>query len=141
MQALVLTRDKTMKNSLVTVVVVASVFNLGIFAYAMSNKISQNVTSKNLINSRNNSLENIAKHFKSDTCWELSTKESNKIGDILNTDGTEYGKIPTSCIYSKNQNQFLDVAYENGQLKIKNIFSKTELRNQLSKLQKGKNND
>jgi hypothetical protein len=51
-----------------------------------------------------------------------------KIGDSVVTQGSETGKLATSCIYSKKSRQFLEVAYLDQELEVIRVFSRKEVQ-------------
>lgn len=97
------------------------------------------ITSQGAIAARAKSLNTIAQHVKSRTCWITASKEPFKLGDVVTTGGSDTGRLPTGCIYASYPEQFLNVAYEGGVLKVVQIYSRQEVRNQLSIISKDKN--
>lgn len=94
--------------------------------------ISKRIGSDSAITERAKGLNLIAQHFKSDTCWTSNNSKPFKLGDEVNTPGSATGKLPTSCINSVKTGQILKVVYAEGRLIVSQIYSKTELNNQLS---------
>jgi hypothetical protein len=123
---------KQMKQYVNTFIMTGMALNLMCFAFATSQKVSGNITSKTALNEQQQSLVIIAKHARSDTCWKQNTKALAKIGDIVEVPGTITGKVPTSYFYNPTTKQFLYVAYNQSELTIQRIFSIREVRNQLS---------
>ncbi|OYE02790.1 hypothetical protein [Nostoc sp. 'Peltigera membranacea cyanobiont' 232] len=104
--------------------------------------VSKRMSSDNEITERAKGLNLVAQHFKADTCWISKDKKPFKLGDEIDTPGSLKGKLPTSCIKSIKTGQILQVAYSEGKLIVSQIYSKTELRNQLSILkEQGNSND
>lgn len=99
--------------------------------------VSKRINSDSAITQRAKGLNLVAQHFKSDTCWASKSSEPFKLGDEVNTQGSLTGKLPTSCIKSMKTGQILQVAYAEGRLIVSQIYSKTELNNQLSILKEG----
>ncbi|MBD2527368.1 hypothetical protein [Nostoc sp. FACHB-133] len=100
--------------------------------------ISKRINSDSAITERAKGLNLVAQHFKSDTCWTSKNSKPFKLGDEVNTPGSLTGKLPTSCIKSEKTGQILQVAYAEGRLIVSQIYSKTELNNQLSILKQDK---
>ncbi|RUT02727.1 hypothetical protein DSM106972_056470 [Dulcicalothrix desertica PCC 7102] len=123
---------QTLKKHLNTIILVGVLGNFSIFSYGMTQQISANVSSQTAISSRQRALVNIAKHVKSDTCWQNKANYPLKINDVIAVEGTETGKIPTSCVYVPKTKQFLNVVYSNGEVTVTRIFSIKEVQNQLS---------
>ncbi len=98
--------------------------------------ISKRINSDSAITERAKGLNLVAQHFKSDTCWTSKNSKPFKLGDYVNTPGSLTGKLPTSCIKSEKTGQILQVAYAEGRLIVAQIYSKTELNNQLSIIKK-----
>lgn len=98
--------------------------------------VSKRIDSDSAITERAKGLNLIAKHFKSDTCWISKNSNPFKLGDEVNTRGSATGKLPTSCIKSIKTGQILQVVYAEGRLIVAQIYSKTELNNQLSIIKK-----
>ncbi|MHC5722631.1 MAG: hypothetical protein ACYTXY_00420 [Nostoc sp.] len=94
--------------------------------------VSKRMSSDGEISQRAKGLNLVAQHFKSDTCWVSKNSKPFKLGDEVNTPGSATGKLPTSCIKSIKTGQILQVAYAEGRLIVSQIYSKTELNNQLS---------
>jgi len=101
--------------------------------------VSKRIGSDSAITERAKGLNLVAQHFKSDTCWISKDKKPFKLGDEIDTAGSLTGKLPTSCIKSIKTGQFLQVAYAEGRLIVSQIYSKTELKNQLSILTEDNN--
>ncbi len=99
--------------------------------------ISKRLSSDSAITERAKGLNLVAQHFKSDTCWTSKNSKPFKLGDEVNTPGSMTGRLPTSCIKSIKTGQILQVAYAEGRLIVAQIYSKTELNNQLSILKEG----
>lgn len=97
-----------------------------------STVVSKRIGSDSAITERAKGLNLVAQHFKSDTCWVSKNSKPFKLGDEVNTPGSMTGKLPTSCIKSIKTGQILQVAYAEGRLIVAQIYSKTELNNQLS---------
>jgi hypothetical protein len=100
--------------------------------------VYQKVISDGAIAARAKGLETIAQHVKAKTCWSDSSEEPFKLGDEIITKGSKNGKIPTGCIYAPKVEQFLQVAYSNGVLAVVQVYSRQEVKNQLS-IPKGEN--
>lgn len=94
--------------------------------------VSKRINSDSAITERAKGLNLVAQHFKSDTCWISQNRNPFKLGDEVNTPGSATGKLPTSCIKSVKTGQILQVVYDQGRLIVAQIYSKTELNNQLS---------
>ncbi|BAY27550.1 hypothetical protein NIES2100_73750 [Calothrix sp. NIES-2100] len=94
--------------------------------------IQNRVTSDNAIAARAKGLENLAKHVKADTCWKVKASAPWKLGDFVTVGGTEYGRLPSTCVYSPQTQQFLQVSYLDGELQVTQVYSRKEVRNQLS---------
>ena len=94
--------------------------------------VSKRIGSDSAITERAKGLNLVAQHFKADTCWTSKNSKPFKLGDYVNTQGSATGKLPTSCIKSVKTGQVLQVAYSEGRLIVAQIYSKTELNNQLS---------
>jgi len=103
--------------------------------------VSKRMSSDNEIAERAKGLNLVAQHFKADTCWISRDEKPFKLGDEIETLGSLKGKLPTSCIKSIKTGQILHVAYSEGKLIVSQIYSKTELRNQLSTLKKEDNSN
>jgi hypothetical protein len=116
-------------NILIPVLAGVNIVCLGIVG---ATTISQRVDSQNQITARRQSLAVMAKHILSDTCWVNKASVPFKIGDYVPTEGTKEGRIPTSCVKVPKTSQYLKVAYYQGFLKVEQVFSNTEIRNQLS---------
>ncbi|MBC1222324.1 hypothetical protein GNF09_20955 [Nostoc sp. UCD120] len=101
-----------------------------------STVVSKRIGSDSAITERAKGLNLVAQHFKSDTCWISKNSKPFKLGDEVKTPGSLTGKLPTSCIKSEKTGQILQVAYAQGRLIVSQIYSKTELNNQLSILKK-----
>jgi hypothetical protein len=95
--------------------------------------ISNRVTSDTALTKRLKGLEIVSDHVQSKTCWKLSGTDPLKIGDIIEPAGSELGKIPTSCVYSKKSKQFLHVGYLDQELQVLHIYSIKEVQSQISK--------
>ncbi len=121
-----------MKLNLKAIFVTAALVNLGTFGYAVSQQVSQNISSKTAITVRQKALINIAKHVRADTCWTNNSKQVFKLNDVISLAGTDTGKIPTSCVYVPKTKQFLSVAYSSDELQIQHIFSIREVKFQKS---------
>lgn len=98
--------------------------------------VSKRIGSDTAITEREKGLNLVAQHFKADTCWTSKSSKPFKLGDEVNTPGSATGKLPTSCIKSEKTGQILQVAYAQGRLIVAQIYSKTELNNQLSIIKK-----
>lgn len=98
--------------------------------------VSKRIGSDTAITERAKGLNLVAQHFKADTCWTSKNSKPFKLGDEVNTPGSATGKLPTSCIKSLKTGQILQVAYAEGRLIVAQIYSKTELNNQLSIIKK-----
>lgn len=96
--------------------------------------IFNRVSSDTLLSKRSKGLEVLANHVLAKTCWVSHSSQSYKIGDLVKTEGTLDGRIPTSCVYSPKTQQFLEVGYLEGELQVINIFSKQELKNKISQI-------
>ncbi|MHC5779643.1 hypothetical protein [Nostoc sp.] len=101
--------------------------------------VSKRIGSDGEISQRAKGLNLVAQHFKADTCWTSKNSKPFKLGDEVNTPGSVTGKLPTSCIKSEKTGQILQVAYAEGRLIVSQIYSKTELNNQLSILKEDNN--
>ena len=102
------------------------------FFVVVGQLVSKQVQSKTAITGRQSALVNVVKHVKSDSCWLDDSDVPFKIGDPVITPGSESGRIPTSCVRVPKVSQYLEVAYKNGELIAKRIFSDKEVRSQLS---------
>lgn len=100
--------------------------------YALFNHFNTSRISKENLTARQLALINIAKHVKSESCWQEESNIPYKIGDPFITPGTDTGRIPTSCVFVIGVNQYLEVAYKNSELQVIRIFSVREVKNQLS---------
>lgn len=98
--------------------------------------VSKRINSDSAVIERAKGLNLVAQHFKSDTCWISKNSKPFKLGDYVNTPGSATGKLPTSCIKSVKTGQILQVVYAEGRLIVAQIYSKTELNNQLSIIKK-----
>ena len=98
--------------------------------------VSKRLSSDTAITERAKGLNLVAQHFKADTCWISKNSKPFKLGDEVNTPGSATGKLPTSCIKSVKTGQVLQVVYAEGRLIVAQIYSKTELNNQLSIIKK-----
>lgn len=96
--------------------------------------VSKRLSSDSAVTERAKGLNLVAQHFKADTCWISKNPKPFKLGDEVKTPGSLTGKLPTSCIKSEKTGQILQVAYAQGRLIVSQIYSKTELNNQLSVL-------
>ncbi|MBD2508995.1 hypothetical protein H6G91_17160 [Nostoc muscorum FACHB-395] len=94
--------------------------------------VSERLKSDTAIADRAKSLSVLAKHVLSDTCWKSSQPEPFKLGDSITLDGSEDGRSPTSCIYNPQTKQFIFLAYSGGQLVVNQVYSRREVRNQIS---------
>ena len=101
--------------------------------------VSKRIGSDSAITERAKGLNLVAQHFKSDTCWISKNSKPFKLGDEINPQGSLTGRLPTSCIKSEKTGQILQVAYAQGRLIVSQIYSKTELKNQLSILKEDSN--
>ncbi|MCP6758357.1 MAG: hypothetical protein NHB32_06150 [Fischerella sp. CENA71] len=101
--------------------------------------VSDRVRSDTSLTKRSKGLEILANHVLSKSCWSSFAEAPYKIGDILATTGSEKGRIPTSCIYVPATQQFLQVGYLGGDLQVLHVFSRQELKNQISQIKEGKN--
>jgi hypothetical protein len=117
-----------MKLNLKAIFLTAALVNLATFGYCLSQQVSQNISSKTAITVRQKALINIAKHVKADTCWKNNSKQVFKLGDVISLQGTDTGKIPTSCIYVPKTKQFLSVSYSSDELLVQHIFSIREVQ-------------
>lgn len=104
---------------------------LSLFGVA-AGQISQQVESQNRLTARQQSLTTIAKHIRSDSCWENQQKQPFKLGDEIKLPGSIDGKAPTSCVRVPGTKQYLFIAYKNETLKVTQIYSFREVKNQLS---------
>jgi hypothetical protein len=131
-----------MKFHISPVIWVAIGINFLALATVTSIVVFRRTNSDNAITERAKGLKLVAQNFKADTCWTSRSKKPFKLGDEINPLGSLKGKIPTSCIKSIKTGQILQVAYSEGKLIVSQIYSKTELRNQLSILkEQGNSND
>lgn len=131
-----------MKFHINPVIWVAIGINALSLAVVTSVVVFKRTNSDNAITERAKGLKLVAQNFKADTCWSSKSKKPFKLGDEINPPGSAKGKIPTSCIKSFKTGQILQVAYSEGKLIVSQIYSKTELRNQLSILkEEGNLND
>lgn len=128
-----------MKFQINPIILVAIGVNALCFVVVATASISKRMNSDNAITERAKGLEVIAQHFKADTCWVSRDKKPFKLGDEIDTPGSLKGKLPTSCIKSIKTGQILQVAYAEGKLIVSQIYSKTELKNQLSILEENNN--
>ena len=128
-----------MKFHISPVIWVAIGINFLALATVTSVVVSKRMNSDNATTERAKGLNVVAQHFKADTCWISKSKKPFKLGDEINPPGSLKGKIPTSCIKSIKTGQILQVAYSEGKLIVSQIYSKTELRNQLSILKEESN--
>lgn len=94
--------------------------------------VSNNVNSQNRIKERRQGLTTIAKHVKSQSCWNNSQTEPFKINDEIVLSGSDTGLIPTGCIKATKTKQYLLVAYKGSVLRVQEIYSQREIVNQLS---------
>ena len=99
-----------------------------VFGLVTCANVNKNVSSQNASTSRNTALMNITKHVLSDTCLITNQDIFFKIGDSVVTQGSETGKLATSCIYSKKSRQFLEVAYLDQELEVIRVFSRKEVQ-------------
>ncbi|MEH1922858.1 hypothetical protein [Nostoc sp.] len=131
-----------MKISISPVIWVALGVNILSLSVVTSASVNARLKSSNAIADRANSLNVLAKHVLADTCWKSTKTTPFKLGDSIVLDGSEDGKSPTSCIYSPRTNQFLFLAYKDGELVVSQVFSRREVKNQISilKQQKQENN-
>ena len=117
-------------------------FAIGVNALSLlvvtSTVVSKRISSDSAITERAKGLNLVAQHFKADTCWISKNPKPFKLGDYVNTQGSLTGKLPTSCIKSEKTGQILQVAYAQGRLIVSQIYSKTELNNQLSIIKEDK---
>ena len=113
-------------------IAIGAVVNLACIGYVTCNQVWSNLRSQNQLQSRTKGLVLIAQHVKSETCWFNSSKKPFKLGDLIQTPGTDDGLIPTSCIIAPATKQYLQVAYLDGQLKVIQIYSPKEVQNELS---------
>jgi hypothetical protein len=94
--------------------------------------IQNRVTSDNAIAARAKGLQTLAQHLKADTCWKSESEQPFKLGDPVDVPGSFDGKLPTGCIYAPKVQQFLQVGYFNGELQVLQVYSRREMRHQLS---------
>lgn len=97
-----------------------------------STVIYSRINSDNAITQRAKGLEILAQHVKADTCWKVRSQTPWKLNDLIDLPGST-NKLPSSCVYSPQTQQFLKVSYLNGALQIEQVYSRQELRNQLSR--------
>lgn len=121
-----------MKFAIPYIIPVGVAINLVCLAVVASHSVGFRINSKNQLSARQLGLRTVAQHYKSDSCWTIDSDQPFKLGDLVNVPGSLIGKIPTGCVKSPNTQQFLHVAYLDGQLIVRNVFTPTELRNQLS---------
>ncbi|BAZ71338.1 hypothetical protein NIES4106_61350 (plasmid) [Fischerella sp. NIES-4106] len=100
--------------------------------------VADRVRSDTSLSKRSKGLETLANHVLSKSCWSSFAEDPYKIGDVITSTGSEKGRIPTSCIYVPATQQFLQVGYLNGDLQVLNVFSRQELKNQISLIKDGK---
>ncbi|MGI2908342.1 hypothetical protein [Tolypothrix sp. VBCCA 56010] len=113
-------------------IAVGASVNLACIGYVTCNQVWSNVTSQTQLQARNKGLSLISQHVKSETCWFNSSKKPFKLGDLIQTVGTDDGLLPTSCVIAPRTKQYLQVAYLDGQLKVIQVYSPKEVQNQLS---------
>jgi hypothetical protein len=98
-------------------------------------QVWSNLTGQNAIAARSQGLVQIAQQVKADTCWKIDVNEKARIGDIIDVGDSE-SKSPTSCFFLSKVGQFAYVRYLNGQLTVQQVYSRLEVRNQLSLLKR-----
>ena len=113
-------------------IAVGAAVNLACIGYVTCNQVWSNVISQNQLQARTKGLHLISQHVKSETCWFNLSKKPFKLGDLIQTPGTDDGLIPTSCIIAPRTKQYLQVAYLDGQLKVVQVYSPKEVQSQLS---------
>lgn len=113
--------------------------NVLVAVLCLYSSLSRDAQSQTAIATRKQGLETIAKHLKARTCWSDQSEKPFKLGDAVITEGSQNGRLPTECIFAPKPQQFLQVAYTNGELKVIQVYSRQEVRNQLSILKKEKN--
>lgn len=121
-------------KSLTPIIVGSFILSLVPAAYVLKQHIAGDIKSKTAISFRQKAVINIAKHVLSDTCWQYRAKFPLKIGDAITFKGSTTGKVPTSCAYSPNTKQFVEIGYLDGELQAVRIFSIKEVQNAKSQL-------
>ncbi|KOP23481.1 hypothetical protein AMR41_26235 [Hapalosiphon sp. MRB220] len=100
--------------------------------------VSERVRSDTSLTKRSKGLEILANHVLSKSCWTSFAEDPYKISDVITTNGSVKGRIPTSCIFVPATQQFLQVGYLNGDLQVLHVYSRQELKNQISQIKEGK---
>lgn len=98
--------------------------------------VNARLKSNTAIAERAKSLDAIAKHILADTCWKSNQTTPFKLGDSITLSGSEDGRSPTSCLYNTRTGQFLYLAYNGGELEVTQVYSRKEVRSQISILKK-----
>ncbi len=116
-------------SPLIWVALGVNVLCLGVVA---ATTVNARLKSDTAITERAKSLTVLSKHVLSDTCWKSTQPQPFKLGDSIVLNGSEDGRSPTSCIYAPKTNQFIFLAYSNGQLVVDQVYSRKEVRSQIS---------
>ncbi|MHC5917778.1 MAG: hypothetical protein ACYTXE_43960 [Nostoc sp.] len=127
-----------MKIAISPVIWVALGVNVLSLTVVTAASVNARLKSDAAIADRAKSLNVLAKHVLADTCWKASNNKPYKLGDSITLDGSEDGKSPTSCIYNPRTSQFLFLAYKDGELVVNQVYSRREVRNQISILKQHK---
>ncbi|MHC5932052.1 hypothetical protein [Nostoc sp.] len=127
-----------MKISISPVIWVGLGVNVLCLTVVTTASVNARLKSSNAIADRASSLTVLAKHVLADTCWKSTQATPFKLGDSIDLPGSSDGRSPTSCIYAPKVSQFVFLAYSGGQLVVSQVFSRREVRNQISILKQHK---
>lgn len=106
--------------------------NILCLGFVTTATVNARLKSDTAITERAKSLSVLSKHVLADTCWKSKQPQPFKLGDQIVLNGSEDGRSPTSCIYAPKTNQFIFLAYSNGQLVVDQVYSRKEVRSQIS---------
>ncbi|MHC5916795.1 MAG: hypothetical protein ACYTXE_38795 [Nostoc sp.] len=127
-----------MKIAISPIILAALGVNILSLTLVTAASVNARLKSSNAIAERSNSLNVLAKHVLADTCWKSTQATPFKLGDSIDLPGSSDGRSPTSCIYAPKVSQFLFLAYKDSELVVSQVFSRREVRNQISVLKQHK---
>lgn len=76
-------------------------------------------------------LTQLAKEYRIKNCWSMKADSPLTVDLVIPPLST--GKIPSTCITTKNQTQYAYLAEYDGALRVRYVFTPVELSNELSK--------